>query len=98
MSMPNSELNKYDGHNYTVSINFNRPQQSKGKRKLSRCIGTNALESKTAAKNSMVQNNNFLAGEIDSPDPKNQRDAIIESTLLQLHELNSSWVHQKILF
>ena len=23
---------KIDGHNYTVSINFNRPQQSKGKR------------------------------------------------------------------
>lgn len=31
-SMSNTGLNRFDGHNYTVSINFNRPQQSKGVR------------------------------------------------------------------
>jgi hypothetical protein len=28
---PSSGMDKYEGLNYTVSINFNRPQQSKGK-------------------------------------------------------------------
>lgn len=28
----NPGMNRFDGHSYTVSINFNRPQQSKGQR------------------------------------------------------------------
>ena len=31
-NVPSSGISRFNGHNYTVSINFNRPQQSKGQR------------------------------------------------------------------
>lgn len=31
-NLSNPAMGRFEGHNYTVSINFNRPQQSKGQR------------------------------------------------------------------
>lgn len=66
LSDPNPLLNfsgkegRTDGHNYTVSINFNRPQQSKGKRiKISKLFFHTLGDKKKEAKKAWNKGKSF---------------------------------------
>lgn len=54
--MVGNDQNVYSGHNYTVSINFNRPQQSKGKRPIKKS------KESSKKKNGWMNNNNIFRG------------------------------------
>ena len=77
-SMSNSGLNRFDGHNYTVSINFNRPQQSKGIRpkrgNLIRYFSNNtSIAPQPEESKAWVKSNNFFSNNtgFESPSGKN---------------------------
>lgn len=67
----NDKQNMFNGHNYTVSINFNRPQQSKGKRPSVNQKGSRP-QKESNKKNGWMKNNNVFrsSGAFDSPHGK----------------------------
>jgi hypothetical protein len=86
-NLSNPGMNRFDGHSYTVSINFNRPQQSKGHRmkgKITLLHPSNFVLGMATKvpnqKKAWIQNNNFFragAG-FDSPKDKKNEDNIYD--------------------
>jgi hypothetical protein len=69
--MVSNDNTMFNGHNYTVSINFNRPQQSKGKRPNVKKTPKHGKEASSKKTGGWMNNNAFrTGGAFESPHSK----------------------------